>query len=84
MAISKETKVVTAADEVRHIVGSVTDHTLAEILDTRPSLEELEVAVIFARGEGDTVDRLGHELSGKSARIYDILSKDELYQNDER
>lgn len=75
---------VTSADEVRHLVGLVTDHTVAEILDTQPSEKDLEVAVIFVRGEGDAVDRLGHELAGKAARIYDILAKDELYQNNDR
>ena len=75
---------VTSADEVRHFTGPVTDHTIAAILDIAPSAQELEVSVIFARGEGDSVDRLGHEPSGKAARIFDILTIDELYRNNER
>ena len=75
---------VLSADEIRHFTGPVTDHTIVAILDIEPSTEDLEVAVTFVRGEGDTVDRLGHELSGKAARIYEVLATDELYRNNER
>jgi hypothetical protein len=41
--------------------------------------------MVYARGEGDRVDRLGHPLSGKSAQLAEILAKDELYAtNNER
>jgi hypothetical protein len=71
---------VTSEDDVRPLTGPVTDHTIASILEMQPTVSDLEVAVIFARGEGDEVDRLGHPLSGKAARIYEILAMDELYQ----
>lgn len=71
--------------EIRELAGRVSDHTVVAILETGASIADLEVAVAYARGEGDYVDRLGHSLSGKAAQISDILAKDELYAvNNER
>lgn len=75
---------VTSSDEVRHLVGPVTDDTISAILKTGASVEDLEVAASYLQGEGSTVDRLGHPMSGKVAQIYDILAADELYANSER
>jgi hypothetical protein len=75
---------VTSAAEVRHLTGPVTDHTIAAILDAEPSFEDLEVASAYARGEGDTLDRLGHAMTGKVSQLYAILTADELYANDSR
>jgi hypothetical protein len=73
---------VTAAD-VRHIAGAVADATVAAVLETEPSMEELEVAGSYLRGEGAEVDRSGHPMTGKVAQIYDILGADALYADDE-
>jgi hypothetical protein len=75
---------IVSADQVRHFTGPVSDHTVAEILGIAPSTEDLEVAVIYSVGEGDIAGIEGHELSGKPARIYEILAADELYQLDDR
>lgn len=74
-----------SSDDVRQLAGPVADHTIIAILETGASIADLEVAVVYARGDGDYVDRLGHPLSGKVAQISDILAKDELYAvNNER
>jgi hypothetical protein len=75
---------ITSAEEIRHFVGPVADHAIVEILGVMPTAEDLEVAVTYAQGEGDVADREGHEFSGKSARIYEILMTDDVYQVDER
>jgi hypothetical protein len=75
---------VTSASEIRHLAGPVTDHTTAAILNMEPSIEDLEVAAAYARGEGDTVDRLGHAMTGKVSQLYAILTADELYANNSR
>jgi hypothetical protein len=62
----------------------VTDHTIAAILNAKPSFEELEVAAAYVRGEGDTLDRLGHAMTGKISQLYAILTADELYANNSR
>lgn len=75
---------VTSSIEVRHVVGPVTDDTICAILEFEPSMENLEVAASYLRGEGSKVDRLGHPLNGKVAQLYEILSSDPLYANSER
>jgi hypothetical protein len=75
---------VTSSIDVRHVVGPVTDDTISDILKFEPSMEDLEVAASYLRGEGSEADRSGHQLTGKVARLYDILSADALYTNDER
>ena len=71
------------ASDVRQLVGPVTDATVAAVLKSEPSLEELVVAASYLRGQGSEMDRLGHSLSGKVAAVYDILITDALYAPDE-
>jgi hypothetical protein len=73
---------VTASD-VRHVFGPVTDGTISAILKAEPSMEELEVAASYLRGEGTEADRQGHPLAGKVAQLYDILGADALYTEEE-
>jgi hypothetical protein len=75
---------LTSSTQVRHVVGSVTDDTILAILEIGASVEELEVVASYLRGEGNQVDRRGHAMTGKVARLYDILTADELYANGER
>jgi hypothetical protein len=72
-----------AADDVRHIVGNVTDDTLSAVLKCVPSVAELEVVASYLRGEGAQVDRAGHPMTGKVAQLYDILNADALYAEEE-
>jgi hypothetical protein len=72
-----------SAGNVRQLAGPVADATVAAILKTEPSIEDLEVAASYLRGEGSAVDRLGHSMSGKVAQVYDILSTDPLYADEE-
>lgn len=65
---------IAAAAKVRHIVEDVDDEIIAEILRLQPTLNELEIAATFLRGEGNEVDQIGHTLSGKAAQIFEILS----------
>lgn len=69
----------TSAD-VRQVAGPVSDATILAVLEAEPSLEDLEVAANYLQGS----EVLGHPMTGKAARLYDILSSDALYANDER
>ena len=69
--------------EVRRAAGEVSDVTVAAVLACAPSQEELEVAATYLRGEGSKADQQGHPLSGKVAQLYDILSADTLYAEEE-
>jgi hypothetical protein len=74
---------VMSSGDVLRLAGPVTDETLLAILKCEPTMEELEVAAKYLRGEGGEVSRIGHPMSGKVAQIYDILSTDALYASDE-
>ena len=69
--------------EVRHVVGPVTDNTISAILKPEASLEELQVAVSYRRGEGGELDRHGHPITGKVGALYEVLSADALYAGGE-
>jgi hypothetical protein len=69
-----DTKVLPmTSSEVRHVVGPVTDDTISAILKSDATQEEQELAASYLRGEGSLVDDLGHPLTGKVSRLYDIL-----------
>ena len=68
-------------EQVRHLVGQVTDDTLLAILKCNASAEDLQAAAGYLEGEGSLLDRVGHPLAGKVAQLYDILSSDQLYAN---
>lgn len=69
-----------SSDELRQIAGDISDAQLAELLALRPTAAEIEQAVMWANNEGDIVDRSGHALEGKVAKILDILSAGEEEQ----
>ncbi len=74
-----------SSDEIRHLVGPIADHTVVAILETGATIADLEAALIYARGEGNYIDRLGHPMTGKVAQVADILANDDLYTaEDER
>jgi hypothetical protein len=73
---------VTSPAEVRHLLGPLNDDAVTQILRVGPSFGELEIAALFAQGEGDRVDRMGHKLTGRAAQVYEILSREEADAED--
>jgi hypothetical protein len=63
--------------QLRHLLGDIDDAKAAQILALQPTPEELEVAVLWADGKEDIVATRGHTLSGKTARIYEVLTAGE-------
>ena len=80
---SKDPPIASAAD-ILHLAGPLDDETVAEILRLGASIEELEIATRYARGEGDLVDRAGHPLSGRVAQLYEILSAEQEPEEERR
>lgn len=75
---------ITSSEEIRHLVGDVGDHTLIEILGVSPTIEDLEVAVAYAQGEQEMGGPAELALTGKRAKLYEILTADDAYGFDER
>jgi hypothetical protein len=67
---------VTLAD-VRELVDDIDELEATAIIATGATRAELEEACLYARGEGDRVDRAGHPLTGVVADIYEILAAKE-------
>ena len=74
---------VLTSGDVIHLAGPVTDDTLLAVLKCEPTMEELDVAANYLRGEGGKARRTGHPITGKVAQLYDILSSDALYADEE-
>ena len=68
------------ADDIRRLAGSVSDHTITDILGLRPSLRDIEIAVAHLSGSASEAGVPSSELSDVSERISEILSADENYQ----
>ena len=68
---------VPTSDEMRHLAGPIADHAVVAVLETGATIADLEAALIYARGEGNYIDRLGHPLNGKVAQLADINAADD-------
>jgi hypothetical protein len=64
--------------EERDVVGPVTDNTISAILKEKASMEELQIAVSYLRGEGSELDCLGYPLTGQVGALYEVVSADAL------
>jgi hypothetical protein len=65
------------AAELKAIVGDVGDAKIIEILELRPTVAEVEEAVVWAAGDGDLLGKSGRPLSSMAAAIAEILTADE-------
>lgn len=64
-------------DDLIRVLGELDEGMIIEILDLKPSLNELEQAAIWVAGDGDVLAKQGHPLAGVVADIVDILTADE-------
>jgi hypothetical protein len=71
------TVVKASRDDVIRIAGALEDAKIVDILALKPTVSELEQAVLWAEGEGDLLARKGHQLVGVVAEIVDVLTADE-------
>ena len=70
-------------DQVIDVAGPLDDIKVAEIIATGATLEELEEAVAWANGDNAPDEELGHPLAGRVARIYEILTVDQVLAEEE-
>ena len=70
--------------DIVHLFGPIEDHLTREILDLDPTLAELEVAAAYAAGMTDVMGEERTPLSGNAARIYEIVSRVEALEEDDR
>jgi len=70
--------------DIVHLFGPMEDHLAREILDLQPTPAELEVVAAYCAGLTDVLGEERVPLAGNAARIYEIVSRDEvLLEEDE-
>ncbi len=71
-------------DDVVHLFGEISDHTIVEILEVKPSYRELEEVAMRLAQQNDVMGELERPLEGAAARVYDILVQAQEFPEDER
>jgi hypothetical protein len=71
-------------DDVVHLFGEISDHTIVEILEVKPSYRELEEVAMRLAQENDVMGELERPLEGAAARVYDILVRAQEFPENER
>jgi len=71
-------------DRIVEIVGDIEDIRVAEILATGASEDEIEEAAHWASGMSQPGKTVEHNLVGLAARVYDILTADRTFEEEER
>jgi hypothetical protein len=65
------------SEDLRRILHDLDDATALEILALSPTVADIEQAAVWAVGEGSTIDRTGHPLTGTVAMIVEILARED-------
>jgi hypothetical protein len=63
--------------ETLRLFGSLDDHRIKEIENLDPSLDDLEVTSAYLAGMDDIMGKERHPLTGRAAKIYEIVIRDE-------
>jgi hypothetical protein len=69
--------------EILHLFGPVDAHRIVEIMDLQPTEEDLEIAAAYFAGMTDVMGEERKPLSGVAARVYEIVSRDEDFPEEE-
>lgn len=69
--------------EVLRLFGELDGHKVAEIVALNPSLYELEITAAYIAGVDDVMGKERLALTGKSAKLYEIATRDELTAEDQ-
>jgi len=68
---------VLSIDDIKRILGDITQSNSMAILTLCPTLADVEQAAAWASGDGDLLAKNGHPQSGIVRQIVDILATDE-------
>ena len=69
-------------DDIRKMFGTIDDHRVLEIIDLHPSSVDLEVATAYLAEMSDVMGEERLPLSGAAASIYEIVTRDEPFEDD--
>ncbi len=69
-------------EQVIDVLGDIDDAKIADIIATGATYEDLEEAAVWAAGEDDVMGKLRRPLVGVAARVHEILTADEEYEEE--
>ena len=69
--------------DILRLFGELDDHKVEEIIELGPSLDELEVAFAYVAGMNDVMGKERRSLAGRSAQVYEIVTRDDLSVEEE-
>jgi len=69
--------------EILRLFGTLDDHNIRQIIGLAPSQNDLEITAAYLAGMDDVMGRDHHPLTGMTARIYDIVTRDAVFADDE-
>ena len=69
--------------DILHLFGPIADHLASAILDLQPSPGEMKIAAAYIAGLTDVMGEVRTPLTGKAARIFEIVSRDELLDDED-
>jgi hypothetical protein len=69
--------------DITRIFGPIDDHKVLQIMDLDPALEELEIALAYLENMTDVMAEERQPLAGKAAEIYEIVIRDEFFEEEE-
>ena len=78
-----EARTPITAEMITESLGDIGDAKMAALLATEATPEEFEEALAWASGESDVMGELEKRLDGASAAVYDILTVEERYPEEE-
>jgi hypothetical protein len=71
-----------SADELRHLLGEMEDSTIASILATGATREEVIEALQWLKADDEIGTELEHTRRGAAGEVYDILAASDYLPND--
>lgn len=84
--VTKKDRIATAkatAADIVEILGPLTDARMTAILATGATVSQIEQAAAWAAGESDVMGQLRRPASGPVAEVYEILTADDYFLEDE-
>lgn len=84
--MTSDTVQLLSHEQVFAIVGEVDDQIAADIIKTGATAEELLEAFEWASGSGETAigEELERPIEGAVAEVFDILTAERVYSDEER
>jgi len=74
---------VITAELIAESLGEIDDAKMAALLATAATAEEFEEALAWASGESDVMGELEKRLDGAAALVYEILTTENQYPEEE-